>query len=108
MIELHPSAALATFAASLRYDQIPVAVLRRCEDLFLDWMASALAGKGAPAVEALARFWLSQGPTDGASEVLIHRRRTSPMVAAAVNAASSHFVEQDDVHNASVFHPATV
>ena len=30
------------------------------------------------------------------------------MVAAAVNAAASHFVEQDDVHNASVFHPATV
>ena len=56
----------------------------------------------APPVEALARFWLSQGPTEGASEVLIHRRRTSPMVAAAVNAAASHFVEQDDVHNASV------
>jgi 2-methylcitrate dehydratase PrpD len=108
MTDLHPSAVLATFAASLRYDQIPAAVLRRCEDLFLDWMASALAGKGARPVEALARFWLSQGPTEGASEVLIHRRRTSPMVAAAVNAAASHFVEQDDVHNASVFHPATV
>jgi 2-methylcitrate dehydratase PrpD len=108
MTDPHPSAALANFAASLRHDQIPVAVLRRCEDLFLDWMASALAGKGARPVEALTHFWLSQGPTDGLSEVLIHRRRTSPMVAAAVNAASSHFVEQDDVHNASVFHPATV
>ena len=28
--------------------------------------------------------------------------------AAMVNAAASHVVEQDDVHNASVFHPATV
>jgi 2-methylcitrate dehydratase PrpD len=30
------------------------------------------------------------------------------MIAAAINAAASHVVEQDDVHNGSVFHPATV
>jgi 2-methylcitrate dehydratase PrpD len=28
--------------------------------------------------------------------------------AAMVNAASSHFMEQDDIHNSSVFHPGTV
>jgi 2-methylcitrate dehydratase PrpD len=108
MTNEHPSRDLAAFAASLRHEAIPPAVLRRTEDLFLDWVGSALAGKGARPVEALARFWLSQGPQDGPSEVLIHRRGTSPMVAAAVNAASSHFAEQDDVHNGSVFHPATV
>lgn len=108
MSNFHPSRDLAAFAASLRHDAIPPAVLRRTEDLFLDWLGSALAGKGARPVEALARFWLSQGPHDGPSDVLIHRRGTSPMVAAAVNAASSHFAEQDDVHNGSVFHPATV
>ena len=48
------------------------------------------------------------GPADGPSEVLIHRRGTSPLAAAVANAASSHFAEQDDVHNSSVFHPATV
>ena len=83
-------------------------MLRRTEDLFLDWFASALAGKGARPVETLARFWLAQGPADGASEVLIHRRGSSPLVAAAINAAASHFAEQDDVHNGSVFHPAAV
>lgn len=108
MTKEHPSRDLAAFAASIRHEAIPPAVLRRTEDLFLDWLGSALAGKGARPVEALARFWLSQGPQDGPSEVLIHRRGTSPMVAAAVNAASSHFAEQDDVHNGSVFHPATV
>jgi len=30
------------------------------------------------------------------------------MFAAMVNAASSHYAEQDDVHNGSVFHPGTV
>ena len=48
------------------------------------------------------------GPADGPSEVLIHRRGTSPLAAAVANAASSHFAEQDDLHNSSVFHPATV
>lgn len=104
----HPSQTLADFAARLRPSDIPAPVMRRTEDLFLDWFASALAGKGARPVETLARFWASQGPADGPSEVLIHRRGSSPMVAAAINAAASHHAEQDDVHNGSVFHPATV
>jgi 2-methylcitrate dehydratase PrpD len=76
--------------------------------LLLDWIGSALAGKGARPVESIARWWLSQAPADGPSEVLIHRHRTGPLAAAAINAAASHFAEQDDVHNGSVFHPAAV
>jgi 2-methylcitrate dehydratase PrpD len=40
--------------------------------------------------------------------VIIKRVRTSPYLAAMANAAASHVAEQDDVHNGSVFHPATV
>jgi 2-methylcitrate dehydratase PrpD len=108
MHDPHPSQTLAAFAATLSHDQIPPAVRRRTEDLFLDWISSVLAGKGARPVEALARFWLAQGPGDGPAEVLIHRRGSSPLVAAAINAAASHVAEQDDVHNGSVFHPAAV
>ena len=104
----HPSLALASFAATLKYDAIPQPVLRRAEDLLLDWFGSALAGKGARPVEAIAAFAQEMGPEDGPSEVLITRRRTTPLFAAMVNAAASHFAEQDDVHNGSVFHPATV
>ena len=103
-----PGQALAHFAATLRFDDIPAPVLRRTEDLFLDWLGSALAGKGARPVESIARFMESMGPADGPSEILIHRRGSSPLVAAAINAAASHFAEQDDVHNGSVFHPAAV
>ena len=42
---------LAHFAATLRFDDIPAPVLRRTEDLLLDWFGSALAGKGARPVE---------------------------------------------------------
>ncbi|MEP7182785.1 MAG: MmgE/PrpD family protein [Betaproteobacteria bacterium] len=106
--DLHPSATLARFASTLAFDDIPAPVVRRAEDLLLDWAASALAGKGARAVEAIERFAVQMGPADGPSEVLISRRRTSPMFAAMVNAGASHFAEQDDVHNGSVFHPGAV
>ena len=104
----HSSATLARFSAELRVGQIPPAVLRRTEDLLLDWLASALAGKGAEPVEIIERFACVMGPADGPAQVLISRRHTSPLFAAMVNAASSHVAEQDDVHNGSVFHPATV
>lgn len=106
--ESHPTMALANFAASLRFDRIPEPVLRRAEELLLDWFGSALAGKGARPVEAIERFARQMGPPDGPSEVLISRRATTPLFAAMVNAASSHFAEQDDVHNGSVFHPGAV
>ena len=100
--------ALTHFAATLSFETIPTSVVRRTEDLFLDWFASALAGKDSRPVESIARFAESMGPADGPSEILIHRRGSSPLVAATVNAAASHVAEQDDVHNGSVFHPATV
>jgi len=103
-----PTRTLAAFAAQLRFEDIPAPVVRRAEDLFLDWIGSALAGRGARPVEAIAAVARHMGPADGASEVLISRRRTTPFFAAMVNAAASHVVEQDDVHNGSVFHPAAV
>ena len=108
MNEADPTQTLADFAAGLAFEAIPDAVVRRTEDLFLDWFASALAGKDARPVETIARFIETMGPAGGASEILIHRRGSSPLVAATANAAASHFAEQDDVHNGSVFHPATV
>ncbi|HWS76509.1 MAG TPA: MmgE/PrpD family protein [Quisquiliibacterium sp.] len=104
----HPSKTLASFAAGLRFEDIPQPVLRRAEDLFLDWFGSALAGRGARPVQAIARYAARMGPSGGTSEVLISRGGSTPMFAAMVNAAASHFAEQDDVHNGSVFHPAAV
>ncbi len=103
-----PGRDLATFAAELRFEQIPDPVRRRAEDLLLDWLGSALAGKNARPVETITRFMERMGPADGPSEILIHRTRSSPLAAAVANAAASHVAEQDDVHNGSVFHPAAV
>ena len=109
-----PSAELAAFASGLHFDAIPADVLRKTEDLLADWFGSALAGKGARPVESITRFAASMGPGSGlagavgAAEVLINRSQSSAYFAAMANAAASHVAEQDDVHNGSVFHPATV
>jgi len=109
-----PTAQLATFAANLRFDAIPAPVVRKTEDLLVDWFGSCIAGKGSRPVESITRFAALMGPgvgvnsSAGTAEVLIDRTRTSPYLAAMANAAASHVAEQDDVHNGSVFHPATV
>ncbi len=103
---------LAAFAAGLQFDAIPAPVVRKAEDLLVDWFGSALAGKGAQPVETITRFACAMGPApaagQGGSEMLVRRTFSSPYFAAMANAAASHVAEQDDVHNGSVFHPATV
>jgi len=103
---------LASFAANLKADDIPNDVMSRAEDLLVDWFGSAIAGKGARPVAIITQFAQNMGGFNashsGPSEVLITRKSSSPFLAAMANAAASHVAEQDDVHNGSVFHPATV
>lgn len=103
-----PTRDLSAFLAALRYEDIPTPVVARTEELFLDWLGSALAGKGGRPIRILEQFAKTMGPADGPSEILTTRTKSSPFFAALVNAAASHFVEQDDLHNSSVLHPATV
>lgn len=99
---------LAGFLAGLRYQDLPPAVLARMEELFLDWLGSALAGKGQHPIPLFERYAERMGPADGSAQILPSRRRSSPYFAALVNGAASHVVEQDDLHNSSVLHPAAV
>ncbi len=91
----HPSQALAAFAAGLRFEMIPAQVVERAVNLYVDWLGSALAGKGARPVESLCRFARASGGREGLAEIIIDRGRASAYFAAMVNGAASHFVEQD-------------
>ena len=108
----HLSKELAEFATNLKVADIPSDVIARAEDLLVDWFGSAIAGKGSRPVEIITQFAQNMSGYDsahaGPSEVLISRASSSPFLAAMANAAASHVAEQDDVHNGSVFHPATV
>jgi 2-methylcitrate dehydratase PrpD len=99
---------LAAFASDIRYTDLPEPVVRKAKALFLDWCGSALAGRLNTPIKAIEAFADAMGPQTGFSERLTSRRWTSPYFAALVNGAASHMVEQDDVHNGSVFHPAAV
>ena len=99
---------LCEFLSAIRYEDIPREVMLRTEDLFLDWFGSTLAGKGARPTRVMEAFAAEMGPAGGPSEILVSRKRTSPVFAALINGAASHFVEQDDLHNSSVLHPGTV
>lgn len=99
---------LCEFLCAIRYEDLPGAVVLRTEDLFLDWFASALAGKDARPTRVMERFAAEMGPAGGPAEILVSRQRTSPVFAALINGAASHYVEQDDLHNSSVLHPGTV
>ncbi len=103
-----PTQALSEFLATIDYQALPERVVARTEELFLDWFASALAGKGARPIAIMEQFAATMGPGDGPAEILTSRKRTSPFFAALANGAASHFVEQDDLHNSSVLHPGTV
>lgn len=102
-----PGAELARFAATLKIEQIPAPVLRRAEDLFLDWFACALAGRSGEPVQALERFVVRHAKP-GEAELITSRQKVDPLFAAMLNSGASHMVEQDDVHNGSVFHAAAV
>ncbi len=99
---------LAEFCANLRFEDIPQPVVNRVLELFLDWIGSCLAGSHSRQATVIAKFAQDMGPASGQCKLVGRDQTTSPLFAAMVNGAASHVVEQDDLHNLSVFHPATV
>ncbi|KAJ5770472.1 uncharacterized protein N7511_002523 [Penicillium nucicola] len=101
---------LVKWAVDLKYADIPDEVVQRTKDFFLDTLGCAIAGRSHSAVIAMVRFAAQMGPSSGNSELIDGSQNitTSPAFASLINAAASHVVEQDDLHNRSIMHPATV
>ena len=72
-LSTNATATLAAFAANLKTADIPPSVLRKAEDLWVDWFGSAIAGHGSRPVETLTSFALRMGPVTGPSEVFTNR-----------------------------------
>ena len=82
-------------------------MLARTEDLFLDWLGSARPAPARNRFRCSSVTRAEDGSGRRAARILVNSQM-SAYFAALVNAASSHLVEQDDLHNSSVLHPATV
>lgn len=102
------TADLSSFLAGLKYADVPKNVIQRTEELFLDWLGSALAGRNERPIPIFYDWVQAMGPQSGSAQLLTNHSYSSPVFAALLNGASSHVVEQDDLHNSSVLHPATV
>jgi aconitate decarboxylase len=101
---------LVKWAVDLKYEGIPDEVVQRTKDFFLDTLGCAVAGRSHPAVTAMVRFAAQMGPSSGKSELIDGSQNvtTSPAFASLINAAASHVVEQDDLHNRSIMHPVSL
>ena len=74
--------ALCRFLAELDYAQLPEDVLARTEDLYLDWLASALASQGAHPIPLFERYAARMGPASGPAGILVNGQTTSAYFAA--------------------------
>lgn len=101
------TASLLRFVADLTVESVPEDVWLRIEDLFLDWLASALASRKSHPIPVFEKMARQMGSKEGTAQILANGSTSSPYWAAWINAASSHTLEQDDLHNSSVMHPAT-
>lgn len=99
---------LAKFVADTTYQDIPHDVIDGMQRLCLDWFGSAISGKEFYPIDIFREYAKIMGPVIGKSTILGEEEKTSPYFAALVNGASGHLLEQDDLHNSSVFHPGTV
>ena len=96
---------MAAFIFDASDETLPAEAMERAGLCVLDWLGSVYAGKGAKSAVGMLLVARSLGGNPEAT-ILADGSRSSAYVAALVNAAASHVVEMDDVHKASILHPA--
>jgi 2-methylcitrate dehydratase PrpD len=95
---------LARFAAGLRFEDIPGAVLDHAKLCVLDGLGVALFGAGLPWTDHVRALAVAEGATQVAS-FWGTPYRGSIAQAALVNGTAGHAFEMDDIHKESIVHP---
>ena len=99
--------AMATFAAQLRYDDLPADVVFDAKFRVLDWIGCALAGTRTEPARVAAT--IAREMSGAPQATVIRQGMKLPMSQAAwVNGAAGHVVEFDDGHRLAVAHPGAV
>ncbi len=96
---------MAAFIFDTNHEALSAEALAKARLCFLDWLGSVYAGKGTRPAMAMLLVAKSLGGNPEAT-LLSDGSRSSAYMAALVNAAASHVVEMDDLHKASILHPA--
>ena len=96
---------LARWAAELRYEDLPPALISKLKDCMLDMIGCAVAGSDKPEILNM-KSALMRG--EGEALVWGTGRRIPAAYALLLNGAMSHTVELDDLHKPSKIHAACV
>lgn len=96
---------LAEYSCGLAFADLSAGHVAKIKLFILDWLGSAYAGKDLPPIRMMRNVAASLGGAPEATSIP-DGARTSCLMAALVNGASSHIVEMDDLHRESILHPA--
>lgn len=97
------SEGLAAWVASLRFEDLPPAVVRNSCNRVLDVIGLVLAGRAEPFGPAVIEAVGTLHPA-GRCRIFGGGRTTSPLGAALANGSLSQALEFDDTHNESIVH----
>lgn len=98
------TARLAAFAAGLRFEDLPAAVVRQAKLSLLDGIGVCLLGATLPWTRRVQAMCLAEGATPAAA-LWASGHRGSLAQGVLCNATAGHAFEMDDIHKESVLHP---
>ena len=102
-----PTKALATFAASLRGEDLPSRIVASLGDLFLDYLRVASIGAEMP-WSKWAHDYVDNLGRQGVAPVLFEAPGCDPVRSAFLNATYAGSIDADDTHVGSMLHPGAI
>src|SRR5512134_266343 len=98
---------LARFAAALRFEDLPAAVVERIKLSVLDSLGCCVHGATLPWTRKVAELAQEEGARPVAS-IFGMGNKTSIALAVLVNGTAGHAFELDDIHKESIVHPGSL
>lgn len=99
---------LVNWAVRLKTSDLPRATIEKTKRLYADWVFCGIAGAPYRVITGLTVMADAVGGNPSGACTTFSGPGRPPYWAAYLNGGAGHVVEQDDLHNASVVHPATV
>lgn len=101
-LKLGVSREFSTFAAGLRFEDLPARVVHEARRGMLDWIGCAIAGSQHATIRPLMAGVRALGSLEKVP-VIAHGRRLGLLEAALVNGQMGHVLDFDDIWKASSF-----
>ena len=91
------------FITNISFDGLPKEVISKAKANFLDWLGSAIRASQEAPIKSLMKVL---GPFPHKGSTVIGNGTAPAIYSALINGTMGHLLEIDDVHSASVIHPA--